>query len=166
MTKGFYLFSQNNSGGSFDVDEKVCHTVVIEAESADEANSLAKDIGVYFDGCYQGIDCDCCGDRWYEVSDPIDLERYKNEGYTVSMYERNNKTETEDRWNKKYSKYSLIGKPEWIKNYSIDSLNGKIRFHNIEEYLQFMANEYGSMFDELTRLYYSNGSIKEFKCAK
>jgi hypothetical protein len=64
----FYCFRQNNSGGSFVVDEDsgLTHFVIIEAGSADEANSKAEDIGIYFDGEY---DCPCCGDRWYPASD-------------------------------------------------------------------------------------------------
>ena len=63
----FYHFNQNNSGGSFTENENVCKNVFIEAHSADEANLLADNFGIYFDGCDQNIDCSCCGDRWYEV---------------------------------------------------------------------------------------------------
>jgi hypothetical protein len=31
----------------------------------DDANSIAESIGMYFDGCSDGRDCSCCGDRWY-----------------------------------------------------------------------------------------------------
>lgn len=63
----FFHYSQNNSGGSFDFDRErgITHHVVIEANSADDANERAEAIGLYFDGCDAGIDCDCCGDRWY-----------------------------------------------------------------------------------------------------
>ena len=59
----FYHYSQNNSGGSFDFDisSGITHHVVIEANSADEANTRAESIGLYFDG---GGDCPCCGNRW------------------------------------------------------------------------------------------------------
>ena len=60
----FFHFSQNNSGGSFYINEKVAHHVIIQAYSAKEANSLAEDIGIYFNGCETGNDCSCCGDRW------------------------------------------------------------------------------------------------------
>lgn len=69
----FYQFDQNNSGGSFDVDDKVCHRLFIEADSEEEATSKAEFLGVYFNGCDDGIDCYCCGDRWYgseEVESP------------------------------------------------------------------------------------------------
>jgi len=35
----FYEFNQNNSGGYFDVDENVCHRVIIEAK---DQNMLKK----------------------------------------------------------------------------------------------------------------------------
>jgi len=60
----FYTFSQNNSGGHFDNNNKVCQFVIIEADNANEANKIAEDIGIYFYGVEDGIDCDCCGDRW------------------------------------------------------------------------------------------------------
>jgi hypothetical protein len=68
----FYTYRQNNSGGEFLVDEKVAHTVIVEAPDALSANARAQAVGVYFDGCETGPDCSCCGDRWsraYEGDD-------------------------------------------------------------------------------------------------
>jgi hypothetical protein len=67
----FYHFSQNNSGGSFIEDEilGLSNAVIIEADSATEANDIAINKGIYFDGCSDGVDCDCCGDRWYPVDE-------------------------------------------------------------------------------------------------
>jgi hypothetical protein len=62
----FFEFTQNNSGGSFDCDEYVAHRVLIEAENADEAILKGESLGMYWDGCESGMDCDCCGDRWYK----------------------------------------------------------------------------------------------------
>lgn len=61
-----YEFSQNNSGGRFvfDADAGITHRVVIEAESEEEAIEKALGVGLYFNGCDAGIDCNCCGDRW------------------------------------------------------------------------------------------------------
>ena len=66
----FYTYSQNNSGGSFDIDAEngLAHYVIIEADSMEEANEKATSIGIYFDGVEDGMDCECCGDRW--SSDP------------------------------------------------------------------------------------------------
>ena len=65
----FFTFSQNNSGGSFDFDEEqgITHYVVIEARDAEDANVTAIMKGLYFDGCDNGMDCSCCGDRWSRV---------------------------------------------------------------------------------------------------
>jgi hypothetical protein len=69
----FYTFNQNNSGGSFVRDESVCEYVVIEAESAEHANTLAQEkAGIYFDGVRNGSDCGCCGDRWWKQWDDED----------------------------------------------------------------------------------------------
>lgn len=64
----FYEFNQNNSGGNFVFNEQngLTHHVVIEANTRDQASALAQDAGIYFDGVADGLDCGCCGDRWYE----------------------------------------------------------------------------------------------------
>lgn len=63
----FFTYDQNNSGGSFRVDDYVAHTVIIEAASAEDADEKAQDIGIYFNGCDEGYDCPCCGDRWHRA---------------------------------------------------------------------------------------------------
>lgn len=63
----FYTFIQNNSGGWFTRDKQVAEYVIIEAASAGEANTIAESIGIYFNGCTEGHDCNCCGDRWRPV---------------------------------------------------------------------------------------------------
>jgi hypothetical protein len=66
----WFNFRQNNSGGSFYFDKAKGLTVevLIEAEDAASANSIAEEKGIYFEGIDDGIDCSCCGDRWYRVS--------------------------------------------------------------------------------------------------
>lgn len=62
----FFTFHQNNSGGNFVIDRLVAPYVIIEADNADEANIIAEEIGIYFNGAGDfGPDCPCCGDRWY-----------------------------------------------------------------------------------------------------
>jgi hypothetical protein len=63
----WWQFAQNNSGGSF---AGPAHLVFVEAQSADEADDIAKDHGMYFDGCSTGNDCPCCGDRWSNADEP------------------------------------------------------------------------------------------------
>ena len=61
----FYTFNQNNSGGSYDINAGINECVIIEADTAGEANDRAVSVGIYFNGCEDGRDCNCCGDRWY-----------------------------------------------------------------------------------------------------
>lgn len=63
----FYTYTQNNSGGHFDFTPSagISHHVIVEAENEREADERAEAIGLYWNGCDEGFDCDCCGDRWY-----------------------------------------------------------------------------------------------------
>jgi hypothetical protein len=63
----WFNFRQNNSGGSFTVNNDVDAYVIVQAHNADEANQLAQRIGIYFNGVNDGIDCECCGDRWSTI---------------------------------------------------------------------------------------------------
>lgn len=69
----FYTFRQNNSGGEFDYSKEngITKTVIIEADTTEDAINNALFIGLYFNGCASGFDCACCGDRWstYDVED-------------------------------------------------------------------------------------------------
>ncbi len=62
----FYTFYQNNAAGVFVTDtlRGIGTTVVIEANSAEEANDFAENIGIDFDDL-----CECCGTRWDSVRD-------------------------------------------------------------------------------------------------
>jgi hypothetical protein len=67
----FYDFSQNNTGGKHHIDDEngIGPRVWIEAHSSTEANQLAEELGIYFEGVMNGNDCRCCGDRWYPVTE-------------------------------------------------------------------------------------------------
>jgi hypothetical protein len=82
VTYNWYEYRQNNSGGSFTSNDDVAHYVLVQATSPKEANDKAESFGVYFDGCHNGYDCTCCGDRWYEVRDP--LTEFKVWGFRAS----------------------------------------------------------------------------------
>ena len=75
----FYVFDQNNSGGYW--DKILGYKVIIEAENPRQANKLAEVMGIYFNGVENGEDCECCGDRWYEVDeyDAIEPENLAKE---------------------------------------------------------------------------------------
>jgi hypothetical protein len=71
-----YKLTQNNSGGSFDVDKKICHRLFVEAVSENDAVLKFENLGVYWDGVDSGIDCSCCGNRWSKYGiDLVDLPR-------------------------------------------------------------------------------------------
>ena len=65
----FIEYTQNNSGGSFTTNDKLCHRVFIEVPEDQEkvSDDKALELGIYFDGCRDAIDCSCCGDRWYHA---------------------------------------------------------------------------------------------------
>ena len=85
----FFLYRQNNSGGHFVVDDNLSREVAIEADTEEQANDIAEGYGIYFNGVSEGIDCPCCGDRWYspdEITFPyryshFTLEDAKESGY-------------------------------------------------------------------------------------
>jgi hypothetical protein len=61
----WYVYRQNNSGGSF---QEPALFVLIEADSASDANTIAQSRALlYFDGVENAEDCECCGDRWYRL---------------------------------------------------------------------------------------------------
>ena len=61
-----YTFNQNNSGGSYARPAK--HIIVKDARDKHHATEIALKAGMYFDGVADGLDCDCCGDRWYNLA--------------------------------------------------------------------------------------------------
>jgi hypothetical protein len=84
----FYEFKQNNSGGYFEINDTLCEIMVIEADNETEANSIAEDLGCYWNGVKRKIDCRCCGNRWYPASCIIwqDAGGENNEYKTVEEY--------------------------------------------------------------------------------
>ena len=159
----FYEFAQNNSGGSFDVDDKVCHRLFIEAVNIHDAIGKALELGVYFDGCLNGKDCSCCGDRWSEPYDTVDINKKNKDGYSVSVYGHHHEN-AEDLWKTKYGSYEIFKAPKWTQRLSMwgrGEYEGKIVFKDIEEYAQFLADEFGWTIPDC-RIFYMNGEVKEF----
>lgn len=109
----WYCFKQNNSGGSFIVDDKVCNRLFIEAKSFDAAVKKAEELGCYWDGVDNGIDCPCCGDkRSKENNTPINLNKYRDDGYVVSTH-INSYTDGVSEWNNKYGNYEIVEQPKF-----------------------------------------------------
>lgn len=104
----FFQYTQNNSGGRFDYDKSkgITAWVVIEADNADEADERAEEIGLYFDGCENGTDCECCGDRWHTAygsgdESPMVYQKHPNDadlwrwidGQQVCVHYKDGRTE-------------------------------------------------------------------------
>jgi hypothetical protein len=91
----YYHFRQNNTGGYYAPD--TTHHIIIKADTADEANRIAVErTPIYFDGVANGLDCQCCGDRWYAqwdddegASEPLIYGRTIHpDGYIMSYGQR------------------------------------------------------------------------------
>lgn len=153
----WYCFYQNNSGGYFYVDDKVCYRLYIESDTLDNAITKAEELGCYWNGVSRGIDCSCCGDRWDKRDvDLIDLDKYITDGYAVSVFN------AEDEWYIKWGNYEIIKKPVLETRFGIKTYTGYIKIHTIEEYAQVMADEgcFCSTSPD-ARIYYNNGNVKE-----
>jgi hypothetical protein len=142
----FFEFNQNNSGGSFDCDDKLCHRLLIEADNVDEAVDIAEGFGVYFNGCDRGMDCECCGDRWYRPWDD-DAKEFPLAYATFK----------EDEAEKLVAKYNCttkkLEKPMWGRDI-------QVTFNDVVSYAQYMTDHYGWTSPDI-RIFYKNGDIKE-----
>jgi hypothetical protein len=122
-TPKFFLFHQNNSGGSWDFDEKagISVNVIVEAYDGKHANERAENIGLYFGGAG---DCSCCGDRWsslYDSEDGDDVPTVYEEVGPGTLYPAK---DSRDGWVP--SKWMKEGVPEGFIHY----LDGRIEsFH-------------------------------------
>jgi hypothetical protein len=169
----FYEFCQNNTGGSFVVNDKLCHRLIIEAKDGRAANRIAEDLGCYWDGVDSGMDCPCCGDRWYP-GDLVDLAMIntKWKGYEVSEWLSANtkKGKTTDQTitdetikliKNQYKGMTWIEEPK-LKLYSwgATSVVGRLRLDSIEQYAQIMADLYGWTSPDV-RIFYADGTVKE-----
>ncbi len=162
----FYEFDQNNSGGSFIVDDNVCHRLFIEANSEEEAIAKAEDLGCYWNGVTDGIDCPCCGDRWTPYADEINLLEFATNGYSVSASSEDRDSAIAE-WNKRYGKFQVVSAPALENKIFYRSVyaTGSICFADIEEYAQFLADEYGWTTPD-ARIYYANGKVTEIHSSK
>lgn len=67
----WYKYRQNNPGGRYEIDDSrgISLSVYVEARDEHHADVRATGIGLYLDGCEDGYDCSCCGDRWSPAQD-------------------------------------------------------------------------------------------------
>ena len=157
----FYELSQNNSGGSFDVDENLCHRLIIEADTYEEAVAKAEDLGCYWDGVDKGMDCECCGDRWYMPFEEIDLmsmDRKKDGGYPIETFLSNGMSLEE--FKRGYEGMEWIEEPVVGEKYGSPYIMGRVKLRNVEDYGQVLANLYGWTSPDI-RVFYKNGQVKE-----
>lgn len=97
----FFEFDQNNSFGKWveSREKGLAQRVIIEAETLGVARARAvNEIGIYFNGVRNGIDCSCCGDRWYSPYDEdgtdqpeiygetVTAEKVKESGYNTAVH--------------------------------------------------------------------------------
>lgn len=155
MTSNFYEYGQNNSGGNFVSDDKLCRTVIIEANSQHEADSIALDMGIYFDGCSKGIECNCCGDRWFP-GDLIELgER------TVSSSSLSDDPEKE--WEEKYSSFEVTENPKWVEGYFRKIYQGKIKLNSIQNYIECQRSySFTKWTTPDIRVFFLDGRVEEY----
>lgn len=155
----FYEFDQNNSGGHFVVNDDVCHRLFIEADNEREALWKAEDLGCYWDGVSKGMDCSCCGDRWCQYAEEVNLLDFATNGYIVSVYDGCGDDPVEE-WNRRYGKFKVVTEPKFEKTRSLTRYEGTICFRDIEEYAQYLADEYGWTSPD-ARIFYKDGLVKE-----
>jgi len=166
----FYEISQNNSGGSFVTDDKLCHRLFIEARSSAEADSIAEDLGCYWNGVDEGMDCECCGDRWYgsHSIDITSMTQEKDGRYPVERWISGYGLSAEDELKvllERYSDMEWIKIPEIGEKYGSKIIEGLIKLNTIEDYAQVMADQYGCTYPD-ARIFYHDGSVKEIFSSK
>jgi len=132
MKETYYEYTQNNSGGNFVVNKELDHRVFIKAKNEKEANKKAEKLGIYFNGCHDGVDCSCCGDRWCSPSKIVLPYRYgtfdkTDVEYLAKKYKLNYKKTT--------FKFLYEGKP--------DPNRYDLIFKTIKSYAKFLKDKYG-----------------------
>lgn len=165
----FYEYSQNNTGGSFITDDKLCHRLYIEANSSDEADSIAEDLGCYWNGVDEGSDCPCCGDRWYSGHsiDISSMTKEKNGSYPVEEWADRNVSPEEalETLKTRYSEFEWIKEPSIGEKYGSSIIEGVVKLNSIEDYAQIMADQYGWTSPD-SRIFYHDGKVKEIFSSK
>lgn len=141
----WFEWDQNNSGGSFVVNDKLTCRLFIEADTYEEAEGKAFGMGVYYDGCSKGMDCGCCGDRWYEgdeVKLPITYtETDYGYGFRDIPFTPTGYTKAKD-WD---------GVEREVREYELKT---------VEDYAKYVSVAYGWEEPD-ARLFYKDGTIKE-----
>ncbi len=157
MNTKFFEFNQNNSGGYFDTDDNVCHRVIIEAETEEQAKEIFKPMIEN-----ASSSCPCCGDRWGGYCDEKTLDDFKN-GYSATIYTHYKDYET--RWETLYGSFKRKEEPKLSKEYGFTKYGTTVFFDTINDYFQLMANMYGQTTPDI-RVHLLNGEKIEFNSVK
>jgi hypothetical protein len=152
----FYEFSQNNSRGSFQVTDNLAHRVIVEAASEDDAIDIAENLGCYWDGCANGNDCDCCGDRWYASPSEIIIGDEPREAFMYTHKENH-----VELWQQKYGNFTKTSDPVVVKEKYGTIYGTTVILNNIDEYCQYIANTWGWTQPDVI-LHYKNGTKVSF----
>lgn len=143
----FFEYRQNNSGGRFDIDDTLTVRVIVEAKDQKQAIQIGENLGIYFNGCDEGLDCSCCGDRWYEPHE-INLQ------YGIL---------SDDELKEMTLAYKGEIVPTRFKTSVRDGRNKDFVFADVEEYARYMTDKWGHSMDKPdTRIFYLDGTVKEF----
>ena len=88
-----YSFRQNNSGGYYTKPAR--NIIVKDARDSEHATEIALASGMYLGGVAAGMDCGCCGDRWYGMDEQHDTldeaiayvnDSYNDENASIPQY--------------------------------------------------------------------------------
>lgn len=143
----FFEYRQNNSGGGFNVNDTLTVLVIVEAKDQKQAIQIGESLGIYFNGCDKGMDCPCCGDRWYEP-DEVNLH------YGIL---------SDDELEEMALGYKGEIVPTRFKTYAREGKNKDFVFADVEEYARYMTDKWGYAMDKPdTRIFYLDGTVKEF----
>lgn len=137
-----------------DVDDNVCHRVFIEAETSKDAQNKFEPMIEN-----KSSSCPCCGDRWSGCDpDEVELERLSTKGYPVGVY--TNYKDYDKRFDKIINGLRLIEEPKLIKHSYGKEFRGIVAIDTVEQYAQFMANQYGYSTPDAI-IHYANGTKKQ-----
>lgn len=141
----FFEYRQNNSGGRFDIDDTLTVRVIVEAKDQEQAIRIGENLGIYFNGCDEGLDCSCCGDRWYEPHE-VNLQ------YGLL---------SDDELKEMTLAYKGEIVPTRYKRR--ENKDKDFVFADVGEYARYMTDKWGYAMDKPdTRIFYLDGTVKEF----
>ena len=158
MKINFYEIEQFASNGQYEVNNKVCRVVIIQAESKEQARDIF--MPMIKDSCM----CPNCSNRWNPLYiKQIPLNIWKTVGYpAVIEYPYPENRAVEDYWHEVFDSFPSLSAPRWEGGTmsGMARFVGLIYFNDIEQYAKFIAGGYGKTSPDV-RIYYLSGEIIE-----